>query len=376
MTWGLYLHVPWCAMHCPYCGFYVEVERERAPWEAFADGLVAEVAWRKARHGFTGAPSTIYLGGGTPSRMPVQVLADLLARLETTDDAEITIEANPEDVSERWLRDAQAAGVNRVSLGVQTLDGSHAKRLGRAASVRQATEAMQRLGASTLRSWSSDLIFALPDQDLAALRADLEAMLAFNPPHVSIYGLTIEPDTGFERLQQQGRLTETDPDVWRSMYDTVVDVLGTAGIHRYEVSNFARPGHESAHNRLYWTDQPYLGAGPSAHGYGPDGTRWMNVADVHAYLSSGDPTLHEEPFEASRYASDLLIAGMRGVEGVPLAHLTARTGLAPDPTIIAQLTGAGLLRPHPHRLALSDQGFPISDAVVRALIESLGPTRP
>ncbi|TNE91221.1 MAG: radical SAM family heme chaperone HemW [Deltaproteobacteria bacterium] len=372
MSWGLYLHVPWCQVHCPYCGFYVEVERTRAPWETFGARLVDEVRWRARRHGFEGPARTVYFGGGTPSRMPVAVLREVLAALDFAEGAEVTLEANPEDVHPQWLEAVCDAGVNRISLGVQTLNPARAKRLGRAASLRQARGALDLLRQAPLRSWSADLIFATPGQTVDELDEDLDALLAFEPPHVSVYGLTIEPDTGFEKLRDQGRLQEVDPDRWRALHDRLLARLEAAGIPRYEVSNFARPGHESRHNALYWQDVPYLGAGPSAHGYGPRRERWMNLADVHAWLSTEDPTLEEEGFEPWRYAADLLISGMRGVQGVELARLHA-VGLWPNPDIVNRLCSAGLLDAGPERLALTTEGFPVSDAVVRTLIESLRP---
>lgn len=370
MSWGLYGHVPWCQLRCPYCAFYVEIERTRAPWEAYADRLVDEVNWRRERHGFKGPPTTVYLGGGTPSRMPVRVLVGLLEALGSRDAAEVTVEANPEDVHEDWLTAVLDAGVHRVSLGVQTLDAPLAKRLGRASSVRQARAAMDLLAGSALPSWSADLIFAAPGQTTAQLEADLASLLSHDPPHVSLYGLTIEPDTAFERMQADGRLVEAEPERWRELHDHLVARLEGAGIRRYEVSNFARPGHESRHNRLYWTDAPYLGAGPSAHGYGPNRERWSNVADVAAWLRDADPTLEQESFHPERYAADLLISGMRGIEGVEVARLAA-VGLLPSREMVMRLAGAGLLELHADRLALTPQAFPVSDAVVRALIESL-----
>jgi oxygen-independent coproporphyrinogen-3 oxidase len=372
VIWGIYGHVPWCQLRCPYCNFYVEVERSRAPWEAFADRMVAEVAWRRARHGFEGSPTTIYLGGGTPSRMPTRVLAGLLEGLGGADAHEITVEANPEDVHADWLEALLDAGVHRVSLGVQTLNPGVAKRLGRASSVRQARSAMALLGGSRLRSWSADLLFASPEQSLATLDEDLSALLAYNPPHVSLYGLTIEPETPFERMRADGRLKEVEPEAWREMHDRLTERLEGTGRMRYEVSNFALPGHDSRHNQLYWTDAPYLGAGPSAHGYGPRRERWSNVSDVRAWLREEDPTLEEEAFHPERYAADLLISGMRGIHGVEVNRLRA-VGLLPSQEMVQRLASAGLLRLTTDRIALNPDAFPVSDSVVRALIESLEP---
>ncbi|MCA9573431.1 MAG: coproporphyrinogen III oxidase family protein, partial [Myxococcales bacterium] len=222
---------------------------------------------------FTGDPATLYIGGGTPSRLSADTLLGLV---ETVGAPDVTVEANPEDLEPEWLEALVAGGVSRVSLGVQSTVPRFARRLGRAHV--PAGPAIERLRGSGLDSWSVDLIFGLPGQTLADLVADLEALLAHEPPHVSLYGLTIEPGTGFARLEARGREMEPDADVWRSMYDHLVERLEAAGLHRYEVSNFARNGHRSAHNALYWQGAPYLAVGPGAHGFAPDGRRWVNAS--------------------------------------------------------------------------------------------------
>ena len=373
MSWGLYLHVPWCSHRCPYCAFYVEVERQGAPWEAFAKSLSDEIHWRIERHGFEGPPSTIYLGGGTPSRMPLGVLDELLSSLPRAAGAEVTLEANPEDLNVEVLKGFHAAGVNRVSLGVQTFDAEHLRKLGRASTLPELRRALDALQNGPIDNWSADLMFALPGQTVESLDADLDALLAYQPPHVSLYGLTIEPDTSFERMRSEGRLAETEPETWRQLHDQLVHRLEAAGLHRYEISNFARTDRESRHNRMYWTDRPYLGAGPGAHGYAPNRTRWSNVADVLTWMDRADPTLFEEAYEPQRYASDLLISALRGVDGLPLDYLASRSGLRPRSAVVDQLVGAGLLMPTPGKLALTALGMPVADSVVRSLIEALEP---
>lgn len=368
--WGLYAHVPWCRRRCPYCAFYVEVDRE-TPWDAFVEALLVEYAAR--RPAFDGPAATVFLGGGTPSRMPVPALSRLLAGLDRVDDAEVTAEVNPEDLDGDWLDGAVAAGVNRVSLGVQTLDPRFARLLNRACTVEQAAQMARRVRSSGVRSWSVDLIFGLPGQSLADLTVDLERLLDLVPPHVALYGLTIEPGTAFERGVRRGRLTPADPDLWREMYDLIVDRLGRDGIVRYEVSNFARDGHRSAHNRLYWTDAPYMGLGPSAHGFWPDGRRYANVADRARWLAAPSTSAEEETPTPEQAAIDRLISGLRGVDGVPLAALAARSGRVPDPRHVAALVRRGLLVDDPKVLRLTSEGFPVCDGVVERLIDTLLP---
>lgn len=364
--WGVYVHVPWCRRRCPYCAFYVDTRTE-IPWTAYVGRVLRE--WEVRR--LDGRPDTLFLGGGTPSRMPTDELGRLVAGIGA---AEVSAEANPEDVTDAWLAGAIAAGVHRLSLGVQTFNPAFARLLFRTATVPEARQTARRVAASGLRSWSVDVLFALPGQTLDALRVDLDAILEVAPPHVSLYGLTFEPGTPFERGRERGVLVPPDEETWRAMYELLVDRLEAAGLARYEVSNFARPGHESTHNRLYWTDRPYVGLGPSAHGYGPDGSRWVNVADVDRYLAEDDPTEvleHPTPREA---AVDLLVSALRSREGVDLVHLGRRTGHAiPD----AALRGLeDLVRREGDRLVLTREGYPVADGVTRHLADRLQPHEP
>ncbi|MEZ4316493.1 MAG: coproporphyrinogen-III oxidase family protein [Myxococcota bacterium] len=362
MTWGVYVHVPWCRIRCPYCAFEIETGDARPPEEAWRDGVLRD--WERWRPGFTGSPATLYFGGGTPSRVSVhtlQVLHEGLGR------PHVTVEANPEDLRGDWLDQARDAGFDRVSLGVQTLQPGLLRRVGRAH--HDGHGALAKVARAGLRSWSVDLMFGLPDQTLADLEADLDGILAFDPPHVSIYGLTIEPDTGYARLDARRALPVPDEDVWRAMYDRIVERLGGHGLARYEVSNFAKPGHESAHNQLYWRGHPYMGLGPSAHGLHPDGRRWVN-APWAAWRDGTLPAV-EHPDDLQR-ATDTLVSGLRGAEWLDL------TRLAPsvlDERTVRQLVGAGLLSAEPGRIRLAYEGFPVADAVVRALARGLRVSR-
>jgi oxygen-independent coproporphyrinogen-3 oxidase len=369
--WGVYVHVPWCRVRCPYCAFYVEPDRGDVPWQPFVDAVLRERDLRL--HDFVGRPHTVYLGGGTPSRLPPEALMRLIGGLDPADAVEVTAEANPEDLTPAWLDAALAAGVDRISLGVQTLHPHHARRLGRAHTPDEARAAMALLGQAPVRSWSADLMFALHAQSVDELRADLDALLAFEPPHVSVYGLTIEPGTAYERAVDRGTLSPADEELWRSLYGLLVDELGKAGLQRYEVSNFARPGHRARHNEGYWQDRPYLGLGPAAHGLTPDGTRWSNVADVTRYLDLADPTEHRERPTGEERALDLLVSGLRSVEGLSLDHLARASGHLPSTEVRRQLTSSGHLREVDGRMMLAPEGFYVADGVVRTLAQHLRP---
>jgi oxygen-independent coproporphyrinogen-3 oxidase len=368
--WGAYIHVPWCRRRCPYCAFYVEVDRG-TDWRAFADAVVAEVDLR--RPSFAGPPSTVFFGGGTPSRMPPPLFRRLVTHLNPIVGAEVSAEINPEDVTPDTLAALRDAGITRASVGLQTMDNRFAPLLNRACTIERASEVAREVAEAGFESWSADVMFALPGQTLGDLDADLDRLLAADPPHVSLYGLTIEPGTPFERGVARGALVPVDDDTWREMYDHVRARLAERGYEQYEVSNFARPGHRSRHNRLYWTDRPYLGVGPSAHGLLPDGTRYANIADARRYLTHADPTDVVEPFEPRARAIDLLISNLRHIEGFDIDHCVRVTGLAPRSAAVAALIRAGALDQVGATLRLTPAGFPIADGVAGRLADALAP---
>jgi oxygen-independent coproporphyrinogen-3 oxidase len=369
--WGVYVHVPWCRVRCPYCAFHVDRDDGAVPWDRFAEQVRAAIA--SQRELFPGDPHTVFLGGGTPSRLPATALRTILADLGRP--AETTIETNPEDVSEAWLRAVTEAGVDRVSLGVQTFDAGHARRLGRAHTPPEARAAVALVAdahrAGRLRSWSADLMFALPGQTVDDLDADLDVLLAAGAPHVSVYGLTWEPGTPFRRALDEGRLAATDDDRWADLAEHLVARLEAAGRVRHEVSNFAIPGHESQHNTLYWTDRPYLGVGPSAHGYLPDGRRTIDVADTARWLAGGPGIRTVETPTPREAAADHLVGGLRGRDGVDLVRLAARTGAVPDPGRVNELVARGLLARAGSRVALTRHGYALADGVTAALVAAL-----
>lgn len=321
-------------------------------------GVAADLdRWRPL---FTGPPATLYLGGGTPSRLSPAAIGALIA---LAPGAEVSVEANPEDLTPAWLAGVLDAGVHRISLGVQSLTQRLQRVVGRAH--QDPREALRRLSEAPLQSWSADLMFGLPGQTLAELDADLDGLLAFDPPHVSVYDLTIEPGTGLDRLHRRRPLDLPDEDAWCALRDRVVERLSAHGLERYEVSNYARPGHHSLHNRLYWRQRPYLGAGPSAHGFAPDGRRWVN-ASWAAWVAGEGPTIETPSPEQA--CIDALIAGLRGREGLAFESLGAGRL---DPRTLESLVKHGLIEVTPSRLALTPKGFDVSNAVVRALTGTL-----
>ena len=365
---GIYVHVPWCRAICPYCGFDVVRDTGDVPWDGFVDRVLWEREHR--RDALPDRPETVFLGGGTPSRMPTRALGRLIAGLDPAAGAEVSAEVNPEDADEDWLCGARDAGVTRISVGVQTLDPTHSKLLGRGHTSPQARSVLERIAQMGFDTWSADLIFAVPGQTLDDLDRDLDALLELEPPHVALYGLTFEPDTPFEARRRAGKLAPLPDETWRAMYDRLVERLEAVGLLRYEVSNFARDGHRSRHNEGYWLGRPYLGLGPAAHGFAVDGTRWINHADPATWLTD-DPTLSSERPTGEDAAIDRLVSGMRHIGGVDLEAMIAICGHRPSDPAIERLVAAGLLERDGTRIRLTYAGFPIADSVVNALVSGL-----
>ena len=366
-AWGAYVHTPWCRLHCPYCNFNVSTRPPR--WREWVDGLRAEWALRRVR--FEGRAATVYLGGGTPSLAPPDVLAEVLSIVPRADDAEITIEANPGDLTHERLAEWRAIGVHRLSLGVQTFDPRFARLLARGHTARQSRELVAMVREAGLSTWNVDVIFALPGQSPADFEADLGAILETAPPHVSLYGLTFEPGTPLTRARDVGRIASPGEADWRAMYDRAVAALEGAGIHRYEVSNFARPGHRSRHNEATWRGGHYVGLGPGAHGFAPDGVRTVGHAALDAWRA--DPAGVEDRPSPAAAAIDLVLSTLRHIDGLPLGALASRTGHDLDPTAVDALIRAGLLLRQGDRLALTDAGFPVGDGVVGHVCDALRP---
>ena len=289
----LYVHVPFCAAKCEYCAFYSEPGRE-SQMDDYVDAVVRELdaltgpAPAPATRPVALRPTTIFFGGGTPSLLPVttmrRLLESLRARVPLDDLQEWTIECNPATVSAEKARLYREFGVNRLSLGVQAFDDAVLKTLGRIHSARQAVQSYAALRRAGFDNLNLDLMFALPGQSLEQFRAALDQAVALEPEHLSVYCLTFEEDTKFWSLFTNGRLAP-DADVERAMFELAVDRLRQAGYRHYEISNFAKPGRECAHNRAYWEGRDYLGLGPSA--CSTVGTRrWQNVADLDRYLAA------------------------------------------------------------------------------------------
>lgn len=385
---GLYLHVPFCSAICPYCDFAVTrggAERRAA----FVAAVVAEAElWREGPDGSRGgweegAFDTIYFGGGTPSMLSAGELARLLAALREhlpiAPDARISLEANPEDVSEGMLAGLRELGVTSLSLGVQSFDAAALKLLGRRHTPEEARRAVERSLAAGFETVSIDLIFGLPPgrrqrHGPEALARTLEETVALAPQHVSCYQLTFHAGTPFQRGLERGTIRELPEPEQADAYERVVATLGGAGYSPYEVSNFARaPEHESRHNRKYWDHTPYLGLGPSAHSF--DGRRrWWNERGEEAWrerVERGErPVAGEEALSAGDLALEALMLGLRTARGVDLGRFRERFGLdlvARNRELIDRLAAEGLVvverTAEGERLRPTLWGFAVADGL-------------
>lgn len=331
---ALYIHWPFCLAKCPYCDFNSHV-RERIDQIRFARALRCELATEAVRLGRRRLRS-VFFGGGTPSLMDPATVAALLddaARyFDPADDLEITLEANPTSIEAGRLADFRAAGVNRVSIGIQSLNETALRALGREHSSGEAVAALS-LARRLFPRVSFDLIYARPGQDLPGWRAELRAALAIAADHLSLYQLTIEPATKFEALHRQGKMVLPDEDTAAALYDATGEECARAGLLAYEISNYARPGEESRHNLAYWRYLDYAGIGPGAHGrVTVDGslhaTRRHRAPEPWAERveQTGDGLTADEPVTAEERAREALLMGLRLTEGVELARFEARTG--------------------------------------------------
>jgi len=374
---GVYIHWPFCLSKCPYCDFNSHVRRTAIDETRFVKAFTAEIATTAARTpGRT--VSTIFFGGGTPSLMqPATVGAILDAvgrRWQVAPDVEITLEANPTSVEAERFRSYRAAGVNRVSLGVQALDDRVLKDLGRLHTADEALKAVD-IARSVFERYSFDLIYARPQQTAPEWERELKEALQQAGEHLSLYQLTIEPDTPFAALHAAGKLHVPDDDRARALYDTTQDVCAAHGLPAYEISNHARPGAECRHNLVYWRMHDYAGIGPGAHGrLDIDGDRHATATEKRpeSWLTrveqDGHGLVTDDVLTREETADEFLLMGLRLAEGIDPERFAAVSGRLLDPARIAALREYGLVETTPAgRLRVSLPGFPVLDAVVADL---------
>ncbi|MFZ5725664.1 MAG: radical SAM family heme chaperone HemW [Pseudomonadota bacterium] len=375
---ALYVHWPFCVSKCPYCDFNSHV-RDSVDQEVWRAALIADL-----RHEAALLPgrtvTSIFFGGGTPSLMPpatvAAVIAEAAALWGLSDDVEITLEANPNSVEVANFADLAAAGVNRVSIGVQSFDAQVLEFLGRAHSGDEARRAIAAAQTSFDRV-SFDLIYARPGQTLAAWESELSDALGFGTGHLSLYQLTIEPGTRFWALAARGELVIPDGDAAADLFDATQAMTRAAGLPRYEVSNHARPGEESRHNLSYWRYGDYAGVGPGAHG-----RRLAQATERHrkpenftaAVARNGHGLKVESDLPAHERATEAMLMGLRLTEGVDLARIEARCELGRaafvDAGAAARLAGQGLMVADGDRLRVTDAGILLLDSILSEVVRT------
>ncbi len=356
---GVYVHIPFCASKCDYCAFATWTDRAHLV-DAYLDALGTEI--RRAVAGGLPVADTVFVGGGTPTLVPGEALAEVIASIPVASDAEVTVECNPDDVTTDLLRTYRAAGVNRVSLGVQSMSAHVLAALGRTHDRDNVCRAVEAIRESAMPSFNLDLIYGAVGESLDDWRSTVADALAFDPPHVSAYGLTVEPGTPLAVDVRR----HPDDDDQADKYEIVDDLLTAAGLANYEVSNWARPGHESRHNHLYWDQADYRGFGCAAHSH-EAGRRWWNVRTPDRFIDLID---RGESVEA---ASETLDAGTRRFEGLQLALRTRRgverSAFADD--TLEFLDGLVVAHPtDPSRVVLTRRGRLMANEVSLRLVDA------
>jgi oxygen-independent coproporphyrinogen-3 oxidase len=375
---ALYLHFPFCVSKCAYCDFAsfpLHCMGGLTAARRYLHALAVELDRRAASDEFSAATiETIYLGGGTPTALPAEWLAEMLARVgrrfAIAPEAEVTVEANPGTVDREKLETLRGAGVNRLSLGVQSFRDEELQLLGRVHTAAEAVQAVEQARAAGFDNLSLDLISGLPGQTAAQWRESVARAAALSPEHISAYGLSLEEGTPLAEAVQNGRLPAPEEDEGAEMYRLTEEALAEAGYEHYEISNYARPGRHCRHNRKYWAGDEYLGLGSSAHSH-RGGVRWNNLPAPAVYVEWLErgllPTARAEALSARDRVGELLMLGLRRAEGVSEEEIAARTGLAPRDVFadeIRRLGERGLLVRSDRRLQMPRRWWLVSNEVL------------
>lgn len=319
---GLYIHIPFCKQACSYCDFYFSTRKQLLP--SFVDALVAEIRTFHDTPFVEETFTTLYFGGGTPSLLTghqLEAIIEAVNEVFTTDFAEVTMEMNPDNVTPEYLRTLLELGINRASMGVQSFNPELLGFMHRAHTRDEALSALKAIEKTGFPSYTADLIYGNPGQTSEILKDDIQTLLSFEPPHISAYSLTIEPNTRLGKQVELGRITPPEDEFVAGHFDVVFNELQKAGIYQYEVSNFAKSGKEALHNSNYWSHKNYLGFGPSAHSFWwteKAAERWSNPPDLKEYLrEQGSGTSKErELLNLPSLAEERILLGLRTVAGL------------------------------------------------------------
>jgi len=393
---GLYIHIPFCKSRCIYCGFYSTTRLEQR--QKYVDALCKEMILRRGYRSegvkelrssdnteatnnlstcqLANLPTkinTIYLGGGTPSQLSIAQLEQLFIYINKVysigDDAEVTMECNPDDITDDYVQAISRLPINRVSMGVQTFDDNRLRFLHRRHSSENVYKAVERLRQAGINNISIDLMYGFPNQTVDEWRLDMEKAISLNVEHISAYSLMFEEGTPLFKMLESKKIKEADEEQSLEMFNSLIDTLTAAGYEHYEISNFAKPGFRSRHNSSYWQGIPYIGIGAAAHSYDIKTRQW-NVSDIDEYIKSIDkgiiPMEYETIDDDTRY-NDTITTALRTAEGIDMTSLSTKHRdhcLASAETYIAQ----GLLELKNNRLRITRKGIFVSDMIMSDLM--------
>ena len=371
---GVYVHIPFCKKKCNYCDFYKTLDTGMA--EKFIDELGKEIILQKDYLEQKNV-ETIYFGGGTPTVLTATQIREILEKLynvfQVSENAEITIEANPDDIDKPFVKDLKKAGVNRISLGIQSWNDRILQQLNRRHSAEEAEKALVAILAAGIENISVDMIYGIPDMTAKQWTDDLQRTMAYDIKHLSAYHLTIEPGTVFGRMKEKGEQKEIEEEESENQFNILTKICKKYGFIQYEISNFCKDGYYSVHNTNYWKQQPYLGLGPSAHSYNGETRQW-NVSDLSEYLNSLDN--NEIPFTreiltAKDLYNEYIMTSLRTMWGVNLDFVEENINKESRDylnNLAARFVKYGMITRNGSQLLLTDQGKMISDNIISELM--------
>ena len=355
----VYIHVPFCKSFCTYCDFYSEIAcrgRDGEAFETYTDGICSEIEARRDEIAAAQSPKTIYIGGGTPSVLPLSCLRRIIETLNAGDIEEFTVEVNPEDIIEKgpdYVRGLLSLGVNRISMGVQSLDDGILRWMNRRHDSEGAGEAFTILRGAGVDNISLDVIFGLSQLSDDTLCETLDGIIRLTPEHLSAYQLSVEEGSALAKLTRRGEYEEASDELCRGQYEMICRRLTAAGYEHYEVSNWARPGYRAKHNSAYWTRRPYVGLGPGAHSF--DGSERSRNSETTANWTSEKETLDEEDERTEK-----IMLGLRTAEGVEASIC--------NPESLARFLFEGSVIKKGKRIRIPEDHLFVSDDIIRALL--------
>lgn len=370
---GIYIHIPFCASRCIYCDFYSTTLRGKA--HEYVDALLKEYEERSDFLPSKEPLQTIYIGGGTPSQLPISELKRLIDFFNNKDVKEFTIEANPEDICEEWAKAVGQYPNTRISIGVQSLNDNELRIINRRHNSKKPIEAVKFLREAGIKNISVDLMYGLPTQSLETWEESINGIIALNPEHISAYCLSVEEESPLRKLIEKGELSPADEDLCLEMAELLRKKLKEAGYIQYEISNYSKPGFESKHNSSYWDGTPYLGLGPGAHSYDGKYHRRWNIGDLNSYLK-GERKENGETLSDKDIFNEKIMLGLRTNKGVSASlfeNIDNYCDYKGDSKknnykkAIEGFISRGLLTKKGNNLILSESGLALADEVMREL---------